>query len=454
MKAFLEREMPVWATILAIIFMGGGMLAVLYYFGPAPRLYSVSLPPERISLGEFQYGEEPRLGNPDIFKKVKNDFLSQKASFIEADLSSMTVRLYKDGILAKEAPILTKGREGSWWETPAGIYKIESKTKNHFSSFGQVYQPWSMVFQGNFFIHGWPYYEGGKPVSSQYSGGCIRLSDEDAKAIYDLAETGMPVLVFEKDFAPDDFRYAKRTASLSAEKVFVADMKNNFVFLEKSSADAIPLGGARRLLAGLVSAEYINMEKSITLNEDDILATSTPKLREGMTVTPFDLLHLMLIEHSDEPPLVLENFLGSKRFEKLADDKARAVGMKATRFGGSGGNGATIPEDLFHLSRYIYNNRNFLFRISVGKLDNSAYGETKFRNLQNRNLFSEDRRFVGGQAFSHDDGGEKGEQTDFLGVFEIMIRGEKRPIFIFLGNSKDPKGDTEQALSYIASTFE
>ncbi|PIP46640.1 MAG: hypothetical protein COX15_00070, partial [Candidatus Colwellbacteria bacterium CG23_combo_of_CG06-09_8_20_14_all_42_19] len=83
---------------------------------------------------------------------------------------------YEKGVFVNEFAILSKGKEGSWWETPAGLYKVQSKEKEHFSSFGRVYQPWSMAFQGNFFIHGWPYYPGGRAVESTYSGGCIRLA--------------------------------------------------------------------------------------------------------------------------------------------------------------------------------------------------------------------------------------------------------------------------------------
>src|SRR5882724_9446532 len=116
--------------------------------------------------------------------RVKDDFISQKESFIEADLTAMQLSVYENGAVVKQVPILTKGRPGSWWETPAGLYQVQNKETNHFSSFGHVYMPWSMDFQGNFFIHGWPYEPDGTPVSSAYSGGCIRLATDDAEKLY------------------------------------------------------------------------------------------------------------------------------------------------------------------------------------------------------------------------------------------------------------------------------
>src|SRR3989344_5762568 len=120
-----------------------------------------------------------------FFEQVRERMTEEKLDFIEADLSEMKLRVYRKGEIAKEFPILTKGRPGSWWETPAGIYKVEGRIENHFSAFARVYLPWSLPFQGNFFIHGWPYYPDGTPVSTQYSGGCIRLSTDDAKALFD-----------------------------------------------------------------------------------------------------------------------------------------------------------------------------------------------------------------------------------------------------------------------------
>lgn len=455
MREILHTEVPLWGLLAAMCGVGVLMLAVFFYFGDTTREYLLSIPgSDKISAG-FQYGAEPKLSDPDYFGAVKRSFVEQKASFIEADLSAMKLTIYREGVAEREVEILTKGREGSWWETPAGIYKIESKEKNHFSSFGHVYQPWSMAFQGNFFIHGWPYYQDGTPVQSSYSGGCIRLSDEDAEAVYALAEKGMPVLVFEADFAQDDFQYVKRSEEFSAERLLAADIKNNFVFLQKGSSDSIPLGNMGQFLLALVSAEYINMEKNITLDS-------------GQAVTPFDLLHLMLLESSDEPLGVFSRILGEKQVLALMDAKARSVGMKATEV-----LGRTTAEDLFHLAKYLYNNRSFILKISAGEGGGSVYGETRLTGLENKNLFGDDKRFFGGKFIPQENSGESesiseeggktmGEGTeeenekhagDFFGVFEIEVREEKRPVFIALDNSQDAKGDVSRALAYITEGY-
>ncbi len=445
MKQVFHAPVPFWLVVLILLIMGGGMLALFSLFHQTVFNYALSLPVAgEIKNPALSYGEQPALSNPDFFKKTKDEFVAQKANFIEADLSQMKLRLYKAGEVVKEVPILTKGKIGSWWETPAGIYKIGVKEKNHFSSFGQVYQPWSMTFQGNFFIHGWPYHPDGRPVASAYSGGCIRLADEDAKSIYELADVGMPVLVFEKDFAPDEFSYRARTPDISAAAYFAADVKNNFVFLEKGSKDAALFGDFSQLLGALVATDYINIEKKIVLSEDMVgdSVLNLGLLSVGEEVTPFDLLPLGLAGTSTAPMRIFGKILGEKRFVSLVNDKARAVGMSHT----SGD--ATTPEDLFYLAKYIYHNRNFIFKMSAGDLKSSAYGESRFQDIPNKNIFSEDPNFLGGKAIASGDGA-----GSFMGVFNVEIGGEKRPIFIFLGGSTDIKADAQQILSYARESY-
>jgi hypothetical protein len=300
-----------------------------------------------------------------------------------------------------------------------------------------------MTFQGNFFIHGWPYHPDGTPVATAFSGGCIRLADEDAKTVYDLAEVGMPVLVFEKDFAPDGFFYHSRTPDVGASAYFAADIKNNFVFLEKGSKDQISFGGFSQVLGALVATDYINIEKKIVLDAEVYGDLGDENLTYDMEVTPFDLLHLGLVATSTAPTLVFEKILGVKRFAALMNDKARAVGMTATK------GDMTVPEDLFYLSKYIYNNRNFLFKISAGDLKNNTYGESKFKNVENGNIFSNDPIFLGGKATTLLDGTES-----FMGVFAVEMNGEKRPIFIFLTGSPSVVNDVPNILQYIRNYYQ
>ncbi len=115
--------------------------------------------------------------------------------YIYVNLKNMEITLYHDDMSVLKFPVLSIRAIGSKFDTPKGLFKIGTKEQLHFSSIGHVWMPYSMQFSGDFFIHGWPYYPDGTPVPQGYSGGCVRLSDEVAKAVYEFASIGMPVLI-------------------------------------------------------------------------------------------------------------------------------------------------------------------------------------------------------------------------------------------------------------------
>ncbi len=448
---FYRRSLPLWGVFLFIVLASAATAGTIYYVigGPQAELM-IGLPPP-LSGKVLQYGSQPALSNPDFFKTVKNDFLAKKASFIEADLSEMKVRVYQNGVLAKEVPIKTKGKEGSWWETPAGLYKIETKEKNHFSSFGHVNQPWSMAFQGNFFIHGWPTEPDGTPVSSTYSGGCIRLADEDAKSVYDLATVGMPILVFEKDFGSDSFSYEVNAPNLTSTSYLAADLKNNFVFAQKNTTVQVPIASLTKLITALVSAEYINLDKQITITSSMTVKTSLSRLVPGEKVSAYSLLYPLLMESSNEAAEALAQSVGRERFISLMNQKAVSLGMTHTHFAdpaGSSADNISTAEDLFQLAKYIYNNRSFVLKISTGKVTGSAYDAPKWNDLQNFNIYNGVPGFVGGKV-----GKTTAAKETALMLFEREVSGEKRPtVFIVLGADNN-KTDEDALRAYVEAVY-
>ncbi|MES2436381.1 MAG: L,D-transpeptidase family protein [Patescibacteria group bacterium] len=430
-------------SIFAVVFWAYRMTTAEYLLPVSPNSVKA----------EFAYGSRPGLMNADYFKEVKDTFVQEQASFIEADLSAMLVRVYKEGVMVKEVKILTKGREGSWWETPAGIYKIESKSKNHFSSFGKVYQPWSMAFQGNFFIHGWPYYPDGTPVASAFSGGCIRLADEDAKAIYDLAEKNMPVLVFEKDFAPDSFSYNAKKPDLSATNYLVADLKNNYVFLEEGVDAEVPIASVTKLMTSLVAAEFINIDNEITITESMIASTSKPRLFPGQKVSIYNLLFPLLMESSNEAAEAIARSAGRDRFLGLMNQKTTALGMSHTSLTDPAGfqpTNISTARDLFQLSKYLYNNRSFILKLTAGQVTNSAYGNSQFTNLQNFNAIPGiNAKLIGGKV-----GKTTAARETAVLVYDMELQGEKRPIVIILLGSEDRSADAIKAVNYVKAIYE
>jgi D-alanyl-D-alanine carboxypeptidase len=337
---------------------------------------------------------------------------------------------------------------------------VQTKEENHFSSFGHVYQPWSLAFQGNFFIHGWPYYPNGTPVASSYSGGCVRLSSEDARAVYDLAERGMPVLVYAEEFAADDFKYpapagggASTLRGLSAREYLAADLKNNYVFLAQGSTAEVPMASITKLMTALIAAEYINLDATTTVSAVAVYDTDTtrPRLKAGDRINAYQLLYPLLAESSNEAANALAEYLGRERFVNLMNRKAAALGMTATRFTDPSGlddGNISNSEDLFALAKYLLNNRSFILKITANNVGYNAYGDSQFADLRNYNVFTGEKDFLGGKV-----GATPSAGRTIVSLFELELAGAKRPVAVIVLGSTDIAGDARKIREYIRTNY-
>jgi len=438
-------------SFLIIIVTFSVLTTIFSFFKTPTKVYSVYLENASSTNPTIDYGLLPTIINTDFLNKAKVSLISNGVDFIEVDLNLMSLNLYRNGKPSLTFKIQSKGRPGSWWETPIGIYKIELKEKTHFSSIGRVYQPWSMQFQGNFFIHGWPYYEGGKETSFQFTGGCIKLNTIDAKSLYGEVTTGMPVLVFNEEHENDSYKYQLVSPELLSNNYLAVDLNNNFIFTSKNSSEQVPIASITKLMTAIVASEYINLGKNIIVNSDYLVYTSKPRLTKGMTIEPFELIHLLLEESSNEAAEVLANNIGRDYFISLMNKKALAIGLKDTIFvdsSGSGGGNISTAQDLFILAKYIYNNRSFILKISSGQLNTGINKNFSFPSISNFNEFTGQDDFLGGKVGKTKEAGET-----IISIFNLTFNGAKRPIlFVSLG-STDGKEDILKLKEFVQQKF-
>lgn len=114
--------------------------------------------------------------------------------FMEVNLDEMKLKLWEDGQVVDVFDIVGKGNPRTA-PTRKGFFSVLSKESNHFSSLSRVWMPWSIRYSGGYFIHEWPYWPGGKKITSKYSAGCIRLNEGDSQIVYDWVDIGTPILV-------------------------------------------------------------------------------------------------------------------------------------------------------------------------------------------------------------------------------------------------------------------
>lgn len=372
--------------------------------------------------------------------RTRDRLLSEGADFVEADLTAMNIKVYQAGKEVVNVPIKGKGKIGSWWETPVGVYSVKNKTENHFSSFGHVYQPWSIVFQGNYFIHGWPYYPDGTPVSTTYSGGCIRLADEDAKAIYDAVEMGTPVLVYKEpaqsaplpEFAGDPGMDGNFT---------VIDVPTGEVIVTRDANSDTTFGSPINLLTALTAVDYINIERDVTVGA----ATGSARLAPVSSASMLDLLRLMLSEGDVEAARTIASVRGEATFVRYMNAKAEAIGMNDTRvvsvdFDDEGNR--TTAADLALLTRYLAENRSFVLQLTRDARGNLAYDPPAWDDLR----FNESLRglpgFFGGTA-------QEGTGEPAVAVVTVGTGDQKRQVAIAVTGSRDPVASLAAATRWL-----
>lgn len=445
--------------LFAVIAVMGGVL--INFFVENRKMKRTDTPPivyERLNSensfldANFLSARESR----GVFSDTINKMVRQGERFIAVDLKEMKLALYEDGIVKQEFPVLSKGRDGSWWETPTGSYTVLQKEKNHFSSIGKVWMPWSIQFYGNFFIHGWPYYPDGTPVPESYSGGCVRLSSEDAEAVYAFAKVGTPVVVFDEESKPAYRPALASTGSvlppprITASSALIADLDTGEIYLNKNGDDALPIASLTKLMTAVVVSELVYLERSVTLTPSMLTGLQSYPFVAGKRYRAFDLLYPALQLSSNGAASALAAFLGEKTFVRRMNDKAVSLGMEDTYFEDSTGIGdgnISTVKDLAKLAKYILEKRRFIFDITRGK-NYSIFGPNEFTDIENHNEFYDDKRVIGVK-----NGYTKTALETMLTVWQLRREGLERNIVIVILGSFDREKDTLELLGWLKENF-
>lgn len=404
------------------------------------------------SVVPLNYGVNIELASPTYFKETRDAFVDAGNSFIEVDLSASLLRYFKDGVLTLSAPILKQGEKGSWWETPSGLYEVEQKREEYFSSVGQMYQPWTLVFEGNFVIHGVPTLaKGDGEVDGDFKSGGIRLETDLARELFELVEEGTPVLVHSDEEAVSDFVYEPKIPELKTPHYLIADVESSTV-LASSDLDAVaPIASVAKLMTAVIAAENINLDSTVSVGEPTFVQSLIPRLGERSRVSMYSLLQLLLVESSNEAAEIIASKLGREEYISLMNQKARSLGMMNTVFADTSGLSAensSSLSDLFRLTQYIYKNRSFIFELTANQHLKSTYVGDEFGELTNFNKVEGLDNFIGGKVGETIAAG----QTSVT-LHEIEVKGEKRVVAIIILGSESRNEDVAKLLEYAAERF-
>ncbi|MBX9765241.1 L,D-transpeptidase family protein, partial [Patescibacteria group bacterium] len=369
------------------------------------------------------------------------------------DLVAMKLFLYENGAVVEELPIQSKGKPGTSWETPSGFYSIKTKEETHFSTIGKVYMPFSMQFYGNYFIHGWTYYPDGTPVSASFSGGCIKLTTEDAQKVFAFADIGTNVFVYDKKEREPLSVLPLGVApvpNVAAAAYLVADLDTGDVYAEKDSEVQRPIASVTKLMTALVANELISFEQSIPVENVALKAaqgraTTTERFLVG------DLLYPLLLESNNSVADSVAEHYGSRQFIGWMNQTAKAFGMQATSFADPSGispENISTPDDLFRLLRYLAEKKSFVLSMTKNQeKEISAKSGATFR-VRNVNSPVFQNPFLGGKAGQTSAAGET-----MAAVVSVPVGEEVRRLALIVLGSTDRVADTLALSGWISKTI-
>lgn len=148
-------------------------------------------------------------------------------------------------------------------------------------------------------------------------------------------------------------------AMLHSEVAFVQDLNTSDVLYDKNSDEVRPIASISKLMTALVIAESgQSMSQMLRISDADVdrLRHSRSRLSVGTELSRADMLHLALMSSENRAAHALGRYYpgGMPAFVRAMNDKARALGMRTTRFvepTGLASENVASPRDLVKLLR-------------------------------------------------------------------------------------------------------
>lgn len=148
-------------------------------------------------------------------------------------------------------------------------------------------------------------------------------------------------------------------AMLRSEIAFVQDLDSAHVLYDKNSDEVRPIASISKLMTALVVAESgLPLDEILQISDADVdrVRHSRSRLPVGAELTRADMLHLALMSSENRAAHALGRYFpgGMPAFVRAMNDKARALGMRKTRFvepTGLSSENVSTPRDLVKLLR-------------------------------------------------------------------------------------------------------
>ena len=377
-----------------------------------------------------------------------------KGKIIRANLVTMQLTYYEDGVqIGGSMKILAKGKTGSFWETTGGSYPITDKEEDYYSERAGAYFPYTMHLFGSYMIHGSPHDENNNPLPHNQNGD-IRLANDDAKTLYEWADTDTRVSVFsDSKLSPspisNDSVYVNENGEtvpkVSADSYLVGDLDTGEVILESNKDSVFPIASVSKLMTALVSIDTMNQFDLATVSKKATTVYSVNKFAVGEKITLSNLIYPLLLPSSNVAAEVIAEHAGRDTFLKEMNDQALKLNMENTHYDDPSGlspKNVSTAFDLFLLTQNLFKEKPFIFNITLLPTYNAQGHYWK-----NVSQFLNVSGYLGGKSGQTDEA----KQSN-VAIFSLPLgEGVNRNIAIIVLHSNDRQSDTMKILAYLKS---
>jgi D-alanyl-D-alanine carboxypeptidase len=247
-------------------------------------------------------------------------------------------------------------------------------------------------------------------------------------------------LNYEKSYQISDNAPVPR---LTAQSYLVGDIESGQIIISRNENQALPIASITKLMTALVADDSVGLSTDIRISEralDTYGKQGNLNVNEVYKVS--EILYPLLLESSNDASEAIAESYGRDNFLRSMRDKARKIEMYSTNFSDPSGlspqNISTVS-DLFKLTKYIEEYRNYIFGITREKgheLRNKVwFNNSKFR--------SEDDYYGGKNGYT-----DIAWKTQ-LAVFEMDFDGEKRKLVYIILKTDDIEGDIFGLKRYV-----
>lgn len=176
----------------------------------------------------------------------------------------------------------------------------------------------------------------------------------------------------------------QRAQALSAQRAAVLEPVSERLLLDRNARERAPMASTTKIMTALLICEQCNVLDRMRVPKEAVgIEGSSMYLREGEILTLQELLYGLMLSSGNDAAVALAIYCGGtvEGFVERMNDKARALGLKDTRFANPNGLDApghySTARDLAALGAYAMENPIFAKTVSTKTI---TVGERYLRN--------------------------------------------------------------------------